>query len=51
MSSSTQIDATINLADCGFGTFADRPVNTTEIAQQKLHRIAEAAEALRQSRP
>ena len=33
--------------DCGFGTFADRPVNTTEIAAQKLSVIHEAAEILR----
>lgn len=33
--------------DCGFGTFADRPVNTTEIAVQKLQTIHKAAEILR----
>ncbi|MDE0635801.1 MAG: cobalamin-independent methionine synthase II family protein [Candidatus Poribacteria bacterium] len=33
--------------DCGFGTFADRPVNTTEIAVQKLQTIYKAAEILR----
>ena len=33
--------------DCGFGTFADRPVNSTKIAQQKLAAIAEAAAELR----
>ena len=33
--------------DCGFGTFADRPVNTTEIATQKLQVIHQAAEILR----
>ncbi len=33
--------------DCGFGTFADRPVNTTEIAGKKLGVIREAAEILR----
>lgn len=33
--------------DCGFGTFADRPVNTTEIAIQKLKVISEAANILR----
>lgn len=33
--------------DCGFGTFADRPVNTTEIAAQKLSVIHAAAEILR----
>lgn len=33
--------------DCGFGTFADRPVNTTEIASQKLQVIHKAAEILR----
>lgn len=34
--------------DCGFGTFADRPVNTTEIAARKLQVIREAAEILRE---
>lgn len=33
--------------DCGFGTFADRPVNTSEIAQQKLSVIQQAASQLR----
>lgn len=33
--------------DCGFGTFADRPVNTEEIAYRKLQVIHEAAEILR----
>jgi 5-methyltetrahydropteroyltriglutamate--homocysteine methyltransferase len=33
--------------DCGFGTFADRPVNTNQIAAQKLEMIHKAAEALR----
>ncbi|BBO16790.1 vitamin-B12 independent methionine synthase [Candidatus Brocadia pituitae] len=33
--------------DCGFGTFADRPVNTREIAAQKLQVIHQAAEELR----
>ena len=33
--------------DCGFGTFADRPVNTTDIATQKLQAIHKAAEILR----
>lgn len=33
--------------DCGFGTFADRPVNTTAIAARKLQVIREAAEILR----
>ena len=33
--------------DCGFGTFADRPVNTTDIAAQKLQVIHKAAEILR----
>ncbi len=33
--------------DCGFGTFADRPVNTTEIAARKLQVIRDAAEILR----
>lgn len=33
--------------DCGFGTFADRPVNTMDIATQKLQVIRKAAEILR----
>ena len=33
--------------DCGFGTFAERCVNTPEIAYRKLQAIAEAAELLR----
>jgi 5-methyltetrahydropteroyltriglutamate--homocysteine methyltransferase len=33
--------------DCGFGTFAERNVNTAEIAQKKLAAIAEAAKQLR----
>ena len=33
--------------DCGFGTFADRPVNTNQIAAQKLQTIHKAAEILR----
>lgn len=33
--------------DCGFGTFADRPMNTTEMAAAKLRRISEASEILR----
>ncbi|MCI0394620.1 MAG: cobalamin-independent methionine synthase II family protein [Chloroflexi bacterium] len=33
--------------DCGFGTFADRPLNTAEVAAQKLHSMSEAAQQLR----
>lgn len=33
--------------DCGFGTFAERPVNTTEAAAAKLRAIAQAANVLR----
>jgi 5-methyltetrahydropteroyltriglutamate--homocysteine methyltransferase len=33
--------------DCGFGTFAERSVNTPDIAAAKLQVIAEAAEILR----
>ena len=33
--------------DCGFGTFAERCVNTPEIAYRKLKAIGEAAELLR----
>jgi 5-methyltetrahydropteroyltriglutamate--homocysteine methyltransferase len=34
--------------DCGFGTFAERCVNTPETAYRKLKAIREAAEMLRQ---
>jgi 5-methyltetrahydropteroyltriglutamate--homocysteine methyltransferase len=34
--------------DCGFGTFAERCVNTPETAYRKLKAISEAAEQLRQ---
>ena len=34
-------------SDCGFGTFSDRPMNTTEIAAKKMHVMREAAELLR----
>ena len=33
--------------DCGFGTFAERNVNTHEIASKKMQVIAQAAEQLR----
>ena len=33
--------------DCGFGTFAERPVNTADVAAQKLGAIYQAAEVLR----
>lgn len=33
--------------DCGFGTFAERNVNTPEIAEKKLQVMSEAAIALR----
>lgn len=33
--------------DCGFGTFADRPVSSAEIAFEKLKALAEAARILR----
>ncbi|MCA8977722.1 MAG: cobalamin-independent methionine synthase II family protein [Planctomycetes bacterium] len=33
--------------DCGFGTFADRPVATTEVAIAKVRILAEAARILR----
>jgi len=35
--------------DCGFGTFASRPMNTPEIAGAKLKSIVEAARQLRLS--
>lgn len=33
--------------DCGFGTFAERPVATAEVAQRKLRILADAAAMLR----
>lgn len=33
--------------DCGFGTFADRPVNTLETAAMKLRALHDAAQVLR----
>ncbi len=33
--------------DCGFGTFAERPMNTPEMAFKKLQVVAEAAKELR----
>ena len=33
--------------DCGFGTFSNRPVNSSEIAYEKLRAIADAAQAWR----
>jgi 5-methyltetrahydropteroyltriglutamate--homocysteine methyltransferase len=33
--------------DCGFGTFAERNVNTPEIAERKLQAMSEAAVMLR----
>ena len=35
--------------DCGFGTFAERPMNTPDIAFQKLRSIVQAAESLRET--
>jgi len=35
--------------DCGFGTFAERPMNSTEIAAQKLATISQAAQQLRKN--
>lgn len=34
--------------DCGFGTFSNRPVNTTDIAVRKMRAVVEAARAARQ---
>lgn len=36
--------------DCGFGTFADRPVGTFEVAFKKLRTLSRAAQILRGSR-
>src|SRR6185295_11060083 len=35
--------------DCGFGTFASRPMNTPEIAARKLGEMARAAISLRRT--
>jgi 5-methyltetrahydropteroyltriglutamate--homocysteine methyltransferase len=35
--------------DCGFATFSDNPVNTAEIAEQKLTAICRVAEELREN--
>jgi 5-methyltetrahydropteroyltriglutamate--homocysteine methyltransferase len=35
--------------DCGFGTFAERPMNPAEVAAKKMRVIAQAAEQLRAS--
>ena len=35
--------------DCGFGTFATRPMNTTAMAQAKLAALAQAAAVLREA--
>ena len=35
--------------DCGFATFADNPVSSAALAEQKLRAIAQAAEILRRS--
>lgn len=35
--------------DCGFGTFAERCVNTSEVAYRKLKAVSEAAEMLRRA--
>lgn len=37
--------------DCGFGTFAERPVATAEVAGQKLRILADAARTLRARYP
>lgn len=34
--------------DCGFATFADNPVSTPEIAEQKLHAIVQAVKLVRE---
>jgi 5-methyltetrahydropteroyltriglutamate--homocysteine methyltransferase len=35
--------------DCGWGTFAERPMNTAEVASRKLRTIVEAARELRRT--
>jgi 5-methyltetrahydropteroyltriglutamate--homocysteine methyltransferase len=37
--------------DCGFGTFASRPMNTAEMARRKLEAMVSAARSLRESPP
>jgi 5-methyltetrahydropteroyltriglutamate--homocysteine methyltransferase len=37
--------------DCGFGTFAARPMNSTDVAQGKLAAIVETARSLREAPP
>jgi 5-methyltetrahydropteroyltriglutamate--homocysteine methyltransferase len=36
--------------DCGFGTFAARPMNTADVAARKLAAMVEAARSLREGR-
>ena len=40
-------DRVLLTPDCGFATFADTPVSSATIAEQKLHAIAQASEILR----
>jgi len=40
-------DRVLLTPDCGFATFADTPVSSATIAEQKLHSIAQASEILR----
>jgi 5-methyltetrahydropteroyltriglutamate--homocysteine methyltransferase len=40
-------DAIFLNPDCGFGTFANRPLNTAEVAERKLRAMVSAAEQLR----
>ena len=40
-------DRVLLTPDCGFATFADNPVSSAAIAEQKLHAIAQASEILR----
>jgi 5-methyltetrahydropteroyltriglutamate--homocysteine methyltransferase len=37
--------------DCGFGTFAARPMNSAEVAERKLSAMVEAARMLREAPP
>lgn len=37
--------------NCGFGTFSNRPMNTTEVATAKLRAMDGAARDLRESAP
>lgn len=41
-------DRVLLCPDCGFATFADNPISSAQVAEQKLHAIARAAQILRE---